>query len=105
MSVHPTARSAPASGRDWLERASHSAPKPSTSPASHAAARSRRPGAVTPSREERSQRIPRQLALRNEPAGGTAGEPPPVGGNPPRRYQHHHRRIPSPRQPLSNLKT
>jgi hypothetical protein len=49
--------------------------------------------------------MPRQLALRDEPAGRTAGEPPPVGGNPPCRYQHHHRRIASPRQSLGNLKT
>jgi hypothetical protein len=65
----------------------------------------RGPEAVMPSRDERRKRIPRQLALRDEPEDGAPGEPPPVRGNVPGRYEHHRWRIAPPGQSLRNLKT
>src|SRR5215469_6324605 len=103
ISVHPTVRSAAVAARLCPERASHSAPRPTTSPAGHPACRSRTAEPRRLSRNQRSKPIPRQLALGDEPAHRAPGQPPPVGGNTPGGYEHHRWRITRPSQAFGNL--
>src|SRR6266511_1149624 len=103
MNVHPTARSAAAPARLCPERASTSAPRPSTSPAGQSAFRKRDPDPARASGDEGKECTPGEFALWDEAPNRALGQSSPVRRDVAGRHEHDRRAVRFSRQPLGDL--